>query len=83
MTDNSGGEQSKPVEPAAKRWLTVEQTAAYTGRTTQTIYNWINTGKLAASQPGGKGGQILVDVADIDRVVAPKVRAQPKKDGDT
>lgn len=75
MTDNS-------TDTPKKKWMTLDEVATYTGRSYNTIHSWVTKGKLPTSQPGGKGGVHMIDVGDVDRLIAPKPK-DPKKDGDT
>tara|TARA_R110002124_G_scaffold163088_1_gene330399 strand:- start:1700 stop:1891 length:192 start_codon:yes stop_codon:yes gene_type:complete len=48
-------------------WITVPESAERTGRTVQTIYNWVNEGNIRTARPMKMLWLYLPDVLKVER----------------
>jgi excisionase family DNA binding protein len=57
----------KPDNPTLKENNTVSEVAAWLGKHQRTILNWLNTGRLVGSQPGG--GRWIITASAVEKML--------------
>ena len=52
-----------------RRYVTIQQTAAYSGLSVRTIQNLLQNGHLTPLRPAGAAGRTLVDLHEVDELI--------------
>ena len=60
--------QAKVVE-VEKRWLDRQEAAKYSNMSVEWIKKKNLNGELSYYKPGGPGGKVLINIADLDRLI--------------
>ena len=60
--------QAKVVE-VEKRWLDRQETAKYSSLSVEWIKKKNLSGELSFYKPGGPGWKVLINIADLDRLI--------------
>lgn len=60
--------QAKVVE-VEKRWLDRQEAAKYSSMSVEWIKKKNLSGELSFYKPGGPGGKVLINIADLDRLI--------------
>lgn len=61
-------ERAAALRERAQRVYSTKEVSAILGAKDKTIYQWIATGKVEASQPAGPGGSYFITEAELERL---------------
>jgi excisionase family DNA binding protein len=64
--------RSAPVTPTEPRWMSVEQAAAYSSLSAESLRRLLSAGKLTAHRP--RPGRVLIDLRQLNALILASTR---------